>query len=85
MELLDAEANYPEGEDGRTLPEGVVPTIKIEGPFLPIPMIQTPIFCKMCLWRYQLVRRLGSLEKQVLVSLRYSESSLECMRRNAEW
>ena len=31
MELLDAEANYPEGEDGRTLPEGVVPTIKIEG------------------------------------------------------
>ena len=27
MELLGAEANYPEGDNGQTLPEGVVPTI----------------------------------------------------------
>ena len=31
LELLDAEANYPEGENGQALPVGVVPTIKIEG------------------------------------------------------
>ena len=31
MELLGAQANYPEGDNGQTLPEGVVPTIKVEG------------------------------------------------------
>ena len=31
MELLDAEANYPEGDNGQVLSEGVVPAIKIEG------------------------------------------------------
>ena len=31
MELLGAEANYPEGDNGQTLPKGVVPTIKVEG------------------------------------------------------
>lgn len=31
MELLDAEADYPEGKNGQMLPEGVVPTIKVDG------------------------------------------------------
>lgn len=31
MELLGAEANYPEGDNGQILPDGVVPTIKVEG------------------------------------------------------
>ena len=31
MELLGAEANYPEGDNGQTLPEGVVPTINVDG------------------------------------------------------
>lgn len=31
MELLDAKADYPEGDNGQTLPEGVVPTIKVDG------------------------------------------------------
>ena len=46
MELLDAEANYPEGDNGQTLPDDVVPTIKIEGLSLRIPTIQTPIFAR---------------------------------------